>query len=84
MEITRTSIFTGVERTIDLPVTLEQLNRWEAGGLIQNVMPNLTPGQREFIMTGVTDEEWDEYLAPKDEPTQTQFDAQARGEPMGF
>ena len=29
-------------------------------GHIQNIFPHLTPGQREFIMTGITDDEWDE------------------------
>ena len=55
MEITRTSILTGIERTQDIPVTQEQLNEWEGGTLIQKVMPELTPSQREFIMTGIID-----------------------------
>ena len=59
MEITRTSILTGIERTQDIPVTQEQLNEWEGGTLIQKVMPELTPSQREFIMTGIVDSEWD-------------------------
>jgi hypothetical protein len=59
MEITRTSILTGIERTQDIPVTQEQLNEWEGGTLIQKVMPELTPSQREFIMTGIIDSEWD-------------------------
>ena len=60
MKITRKSMFTGVERTIDLPITEEQLTLWEEGMLIQKAMPNLSPDQREFIMTGVTSEEWNE------------------------
>ena len=59
MEITRTSILTGIERTQDIPVTQEQLNEWEGGTLIQKVMPELTPSQREFLMTGIVDSEWD-------------------------
>jgi len=43
---------------MELPITNEQLNRWEQGELIQNVFPDLTPDQREFIMTGITGEEW--------------------------
>ena len=27
--------------------------------LIQNVFPHLNAGQREFIMTGITDDEWE-------------------------
>ncbi len=62
MKITRTSIVTGIERTQDIPVTQEQLNEWENGTLIQKVMPELTPSQREFIMTGMIDEEWDNMM----------------------
>jgi len=59
MKVTRTSPISGKERTIDLPITEEELNAWIGGTLIQNAFPNLTAGQREFIMTGITDEEWD-------------------------
>jgi hypothetical protein len=44
---------------MDIPVTVDQLEAWEDGELIQNAMPGLTPDQREFIMTGVTPEEWE-------------------------
>jgi hypothetical protein len=30
------------------------------GALIQNAFPNLTPSQREFMMTGMTDAEFDD------------------------
>jgi hypothetical protein len=51
-------MFTGVIHTMDIPVTNEQIFNWENGMLIQDAMPNLTADQREFIMTGVTSEEW--------------------------
>ncbi len=60
MKITRTSPFSGKEHTLDIPVTQAQLNNWGNGVLIQIAMPNLTPDQREFLMTGITAEEWDE------------------------
>ena len=63
MKITKTSIFTGDENTMDIPVTEEQLKDWENGGLIQDVMPNLTASQREFLMTGCTPEEWDKNFS---------------------
>jgi hypothetical protein len=62
MKITRRSMFSGVERTLEIDVTEEQLQKWQDGMLIQNAMPNLTAGEREFIKTGVTDEEWETYL----------------------
>jgi hypothetical protein len=62
MLITRTSRVSGKIRTLDIPVTQEQLDAWYNGELIQKAMPNLTASQREFIKTGITDEEWDEMF----------------------
>jgi hypothetical protein len=60
MLITRTSQISGITRTKDIPVTQQQLQAWLTGAKIQNVMPNLPKEDREFIMTGITQEEWDE------------------------
>mgnify|MGYP001451363587 CR=1 FL=1 len=67
MLITRVSRWSGIERTMDLPVTPVQMFQWENGVRIQDAMPHLTPDQREFIMTGVTPEEWNEMCPPEDE-----------------
>ena len=58
MKIKRTSQVTGITRTRDIDVTKEQLVRWEAGALIQDVMGHLSPSEREFIITGITNDEW--------------------------
>lgn len=72
MLIERRSLVSGVIRTLELPVTEEQIEAWERGMKIQDAMPNLTASQREFILTGVVDTEWDmlykeEYLPEDDE-----------------
>jgi hypothetical protein len=60
MLITRTSTITGQEHTLDLDINPDQLVRINTGiELIQNIVPHLSPSDREFIMTGITDEEWD-------------------------
>ena len=59
MKVTRTSMFTGVQRTIDLSITEAPLAAWEGGTLIQEAMPQLSADEREFVMTGVTTEEWE-------------------------
>lgn len=64
MNITRRSHLTGIQRTRDLPVTGEQLIRLDEGEAIQAVLPHLSPDDREFILTGITTEEWDRYLGP--------------------
>ena len=60
MLIGRTSALSGIFREKEIPVTREQLAAWRAGQLIQEAMPNISPSDREFIMTGITDEEWNE------------------------
>lgn len=61
MLVTRKSLISGIVRSKEIPVDPETLRRWEAGGgMIQELMPHLTAMEREFIMTGVTEDEWDE------------------------
>lgn len=67
MIIERTSKLTGVTRSMDIPVTTEQLSRWREGELIQVAMPDLTSSEREFLMTGITPEEWDTYFGENDD-----------------
>lgn len=59
MRITRTSMISGETNTMELPVTEEQMEKYRQGEyLLQDAFPNLTPGQREFIKTGITEQEW--------------------------
>lgn len=67
MLIKRTSQLTGITRELDLPITLEQIENWRKGQLIQNAMPNLSAADREFIISGITDDEWQEMVAGIDE-----------------
>ena len=61
MQITRTSIFSGIKRTLEIDISEEQYQNWSSGGdLLQNCAPHLSADDREFIMTGVTPEEWGE------------------------
>lgn len=60
MEITRTSMMTGITRTKFLDVTPEEIDRWYNGAYVQDVWPHLSADDREFIMTGMTAEEWDQ------------------------
>ncbi len=58
MKITKKSAFTGKTHTLDLNITPQQLERWNVGGLVQDVFPHLSADEREFLMTGITAEEW--------------------------
>lgn len=55
----------GIVRQLELPITHDQVARWQSGELIQVVMPELTPDQREFLITGVTVDEWEQMLGPE-------------------
>lgn len=59
MLITRTSMVSKVTRTMNLDITERQAQNYMDGWNIQDAFPNLTADEREFIMTGITSEEWD-------------------------
>jgi hypothetical protein len=62
MKITRTSQLSGKTHTLDLNVTQEQMDRFEirriTGEYVQTIFPDLPKEEREFILTGITPEEW--------------------------
>lgn len=62
MKITRKSHLSGVTRTLDLDITKEQLLNYERGFPVQDAFPNLTSSEREFFMTGITEDEWDDLF----------------------
>jgi hypothetical protein len=47
---------------LDLPITEAQLQAYYEGELLQNAFPHLTPGQRDYIKLGITDEEYDMFI----------------------
>lgn len=63
MKITKTSAFTGADHTREIPCTEEQLKKWRDGACIQDAMPNVSPEDREFLMTGITPEEWNDTFS---------------------
>lgn len=64
MLIERTSTISGIKRKKDLPVTEDQMAKFKSGKeTIQSIFPNLSPSDREFIKTGIVDEEWDTVFA---------------------
>ncbi len=67
MLVTKVSMFSGVSHTLDIPVTQEQLDSWLGGKLIQVAMPNLSPDDREFLITGMTPDEWEEMMGDDDD-----------------
>ena len=63
MKITKVSQLTGKTNTLDLPVTKEQIKKYETGKyLIQDVFPELSRPEREFIKSGITPNEWEQFF----------------------
>ena len=60
-------MFSGITRTLNLDITEAQLAAWQGGTVIQTAMPQLSADEREFVMTGVTAEEWAETFDEEDE-----------------
>ena len=70
MEITRVSPLSGKSHTMDLDITQAQIDRYSAGEFVQVVFFNLSAGEREFIKTGITPEEWDNLMKAVEEPSE--------------
>lgn len=62
MQIIKQSSLTGKTHSKDIDVTQKQIDQWLDGMHIQHAMPNLSPDDREFIMSGITSEEWNWYF----------------------
>jgi hypothetical protein len=67
MILTRKNVLFGTIETMEIPISEEDLNKgielWESGTLIQDAFPNLEEQYREFIMTGITPEQWNSLFA---------------------
>ena len=66
MKITRTSIVTNMTRTREIDITPEQVLSWVAGAAIQDAAPHLDADDREFLMTGMTREEWQQSVGAEE------------------
>ena len=61
MWIKRKSVISGIEHTRNIPVNPDDFLSWQAGlGSVQDLMPYLTDADREFILSGITEGEWDD------------------------
>jgi hypothetical protein len=76
MIVSRQSPYTGLINEMDLDVTPEQLAELCSPGrrLIQQIFPNLTSAEREFVKTGYTQEDWDQIFGGLDDEQQDAAD----------
>jgi hypothetical protein len=72
--VTRPSLLSGISHTVPFAgVPFDALVEWITGResrqsnqLVQDAFPNLTAAEREFLMTGITDEEWKKAFPPEE------------------
>lgn len=70
-EVAAVSVLSGKLHKKTLKITRTQFLAWQIDGfLIQEAMPLLSASEREFLLTGATDEEWNNTFGDnnKEEP----------------
>ena len=68
MFITKTSMISGKQNTIWIEgLTSGMLKKWEDGALAQDALKGIPQEMREFVMTGITPEEWNKTFSDVDE-----------------
>jgi uncharacterized protein (DUF779 family) len=60
MLVGKRSMMSGTLNEMNIEVSEKQIILWQEGALIQDVMPDLSADEREFLMTGITPSEWHE------------------------
>lgn len=69
--LTKKSIITGRINEMVLPLSeedfLQAFQAWRGGALIQDVFPTLNDTQREFILTGMSEEEQERAFGGDDD-----------------
>lgn len=62
MLISKRSPLTNKINELEIPVAQQQIENWKNGMVIQKAMPDLDKGLREFLISGITPDEWIEYF----------------------
>lgn len=58
--IEKVSLFTGKTNKMQMCLDLEDYRDWHRGNVyIQDALPYLTTDEREFLISGITPEEWE-------------------------
>jgi len=64
-------IFTGkcviTGEIVSVTIPAKELYAYRQGGLIQTTMPTLSKGEREFLMSGISDAGWAKVFSKEEE-----------------
>ena len=66
VQVTGNCVFTGKPYTT-APFRKSGLRAWQKGGLIQNAIPDLNAGDREFLISGISPEGWNQLPEEPDD-----------------
>lgn len=70
LRVERTSPFTGRTHVREMEVDLDKFRMWGLNLVGANqAFPHLSPGDREFLITGITEEEWAAGMSAPGTPT---------------
>ena len=71
IQVTRQSIITRKMNTMELPISQEHLDIYDTVGdiLVQDAFPNLDKEQREFLISGITPDEWNNTFGEEEDDT---------------
>lgn len=59
--VTKVSLLSGKTNSMTLPIRQGEVEYWQqSGAMVQDVFPHLTAGEREFLISGITPDEWDD------------------------
>ena len=73
MIVTRRSTLTGIRHEREIPADPADYNKWSLAGpndpnrFVQHAMPYLSDDDREFLISGITPEEWEESFGDEEE-----------------
>lgn len=68
IQVTRQSVLTRQINTMELPILQEHLDIYDTVGdiLVQDAFPNLNAEQREFLISGITPQEWNDTFGKEE------------------
>lgn len=67
MKVTKVSILTGITHTREIDCTEAQVEGHRRGMTVQAAFPQLDAEDREFMISGITPEEWEEHMVDEEE-----------------
>ena len=69
IQVTRLSVVTRKMNTMELPISQEHLDIYDTVGdiLVQDAFPNLDKEQREFLISGITPQEWNNTFGEEED-----------------